>query len=126
GPEKGGLELWDGSVTRIVGALSPPAEGPLLAVDFDRTATRVLACGVNGHVQAWSLPDLRRVADWQSPGKVTAVAFTSDVVALGDQQGLVVLHQPDGQVIRKLPSRGSEVRALAWSPVGETLAIGTR
>jgi WD40 repeat protein len=123
GREIRGLESWDRSAARL-----------LISSD----GKWLLACTDGGPVGLWDLRIGRRM---QAPGglpeKIGCAAFSpeSDLVALGDEEGVVHLWAINtGREIRKiLPALSKDnrvlllqqaVRAVAWSADGRTLAVG--
>jgi eukaryotic-like serine/threonine-protein kinase len=132
--DAGGLQLWDGAVTRVVAQLLDPGTSAVLAVAFDPAGKTVRACQVDGRVRVWSLAGFQEEATLQAtpsvpaanPVNLTAAAFGPDgtALAVGDETGHVFLFPTARR--RELPRSTDAIEALAWSPDGRWLAVGTR
>ncbi|MBK6535543.1 MAG: PQQ-binding-like beta-propeller repeat protein [Deltaproteobacteria bacterium] len=94
------------------------------------------ALSPDGHHVALHEPHRLRVVDlrdgrvrWQReyPGEATAAVFAGDRLYVGDDRGRVSAHSPDGTEVAhvELAGRFDHATALAVSPDGATLAIGT-
>jgi WD40 repeat protein len=129
---EGGLQLWDGAVTRLVANLEARTAGLVLALGFDRGAKALWACHADGRVRSWSLPgfreDVRWKADASATGPFTAARFSPDAthLALGDGDGQVLLYRTDGTLLHRWRTAGLEVQALAWSADNRFVAAGSR
>ena len=121
---KGGLELWDGGINRLIAAWRPRDEGAALTVGFQ--GGTLWACCAEGLVQSLNLPDLRRGASWRMR-PLTAAAFSADVtrLAAGDDSGHVRLYESTGRLLREWPADRLGISALAWSPDKRLVAVGT-
>ncbi|HEV3260446.1 MAG TPA: serine/threonine-protein kinase [Gemmataceae bacterium] len=131
-PDRGGLQLWDKAVGRVMRDLEPGGSIAFLAAGFNRAASALHACRDDGQLRSWSLhgfkpgPSGKLAKKCSSP--LTAAAFNSDGTALvvGDQGGNVRLFNADGKFVRELPAGRSTVTALAWSPDSRLVAVGTK
>jgi hypothetical protein len=128
-PAAGGLELYDEGLTRRLANRASSALATVLAFGFDAAGETVWVCCGDGQVHSLSLPDLKATGGWKvaaPSGRITA-AFNRDatVLAVGNKDGEVSLHE-NGRFLRSLPPGRIEVEALAWSPDGELVAVGTQ
>jgi WD40 repeat protein len=130
-PSAGGLELWDGEVTRILRKWKYSTGA--LALGFTPDSKTLWACCADGLVQSLSLPEFQPGEHWQAvgpPRRLTAAAFNGSAtrLAVGDGAGRVVLRDGKARPSRelKLPSERAKVEALAWSPDSELVAVGTK
>jgi len=121
---KGGLELWDGGINRLIAAWRPRDEGAVLAVGFQGGS--LWACCAGGLVQSLTLPELRRGTSWRMKPPATA-AFSGDAsrLATGDVAGHVRLYESTGRPLRDWPADRIEISALAWSRDNRLVAVGT-
>jgi WD40 repeat protein/tetratricopeptide (TPR) repeat protein len=96
-----------------------------LHLAFDPTSRYLLALGRQDRCLVWDLAE-DRALPWAAGGRtVSAAAWGADGLwlALGTPAGEVEVRSvPGGEVLRRLPGRGS-VRALAVSPDGRFLAL---
>ncbi len=124
-PATGGLQLWDGTVSRKLADLDAGGP-PVLAVGFAPGVIR--ACRADGRVISWGLGGWGKLS--VSAGDLTAARFTPDAtrLAVGDKTGQVRELTADGLPVpdRKWVAPGvrTEVQALAWKPDGSTPAAG--
>jgi WD40 repeat protein len=130
-PPEGGLQVWDGGVTRVLREWKHGST--VLAVGFAPDGKTLWACCADGLVQSFSLPELQRSEYWQvvdKPNQLTVAALNGDAsrLAVGAAAGLVVLHDLKDRSSRgrKLPTSGTEVEALAWAPDSRLIAVGTK
>jgi WD40 repeat protein len=129
-PAGGGLEVWDGELTRNVD-LEEGGKVRYLAVAFDGPVKTLWACRADGEVRCWSLPDLKPAGRWKDGGvrgaPLSAAAFSEDtgLLVVGEENGASRLRWPDGKS-RSIPAARSPVTALALSPDGRLVAVGTQ
>jgi WD40 repeat protein len=130
-PTTDGLELWDGALTRTMRDWKPRGVKAVLAVGFERDGKTLWACCADGRVQTLSLPELteglqRKTAD--TFGRLSEAAFAEGAarLAIGNEAGQVRLHDASGKSLRELPKATTAIEALAWSPDGRLVAVGTR
>jgi WD40 repeat protein len=131
----GRLQVWDGGVSRRLKDLAAPGAAPVLGLGFDRPVRTLWACGNDGKVRSWSLPDFAPGVPWSTaaPGDgkkarpPTAAAFNGDAteLAVGDKEGRVRLYHAGGARFREMPAAGLEITALAWAPDSGLVAVGT-
>ncbi len=122
-PATGGLQLWDGAVSRKLADLDAGGP-PVLAVGFAPGVIR--ACRADGRVISWGLGGWGKLS--VSAGELTAARFTPDATRLvvGDKTGRVRELTADGRLVRDWVAPGvrTEVQALAWKPDSHTPAAG--
>lgn len=131
--DDGSLLLWDATgATLVAELLSPRGGGAVRAVAFDAEETRIWAACADGRTTSWDLATRADARDWSVPTNarlpVSAAAFSTGagLVALGDSAGTVVVHDAGGAVVTRVATAtGRKVQALAWSPDGRQLAVGT-
>jgi len=126
-PEKGGLKLWDGAITRVLAVWQPSEPVTVLAVGFQ--GQTVWACCDNGLVQSLSLPELRSNSSWrvsERPFSLTAAAFSADAssLAVGEGTGCVQLWKTNRRAERAWSADRIKVTALGWSPDQRLLGVG--
>jgi hypothetical protein len=104
-PAEGGVELWDGSVSRTEGKWKPGVGASVLGIGFSRDGKHVRVCCVDGLVQTLSVPECKNVGSWTNkelPG-ITAAAFNTDATALavGNATGRVIFCKSDGSPVHR-------------------------
>jgi WD40 repeat protein/tRNA A-37 threonylcarbamoyl transferase component Bud32 len=128
----GGLDLYDGTLSRLVGKWRPAAEGEVLAVGFVPGGKVLWACRSDGVVRALALPDLQEGKSWPSdaPGRpLSAAAFNADAtrLAVGDDLGRIRLFDAAGQALGSgRLAVATAVAGLAFSPDSRLVAAGGR
>jgi serine/threonine protein kinase/WD40 repeat protein len=125
---EGGLWVYDAQATRTVAELEKAAARVLLAVGVDSAAKVLWACHSDGRLRSWSLPDFKeRAVGEKGTVALTAAAFepAQGRWVLADQSGRVILCAADGSARRSFALAPGRVEALAWSPGGHFLALGT-
>jgi WD40 repeat protein len=129
----GGLQLWNEAATRVVAELLGPNTSSVLAIAFDRGGNTLWACQADGRVRSWTLPDFQPGKAWTAhtePGpfpELTAAAFGTDgaTLVVADMKNCVRLYRGRERQ-RDLPPAPCPVEALALSPRGDLLAVGTK
>jgi WD40 repeat protein len=138
----GGLEppvvLWDlatGREVRRLGHANPRAPGEALqqvtlhGIAFTPDGSVLAAGGLHGRVNRWEVATGRALAPFQQGHRsaVLRVAFAGHgkVLVTGDQDGLVLVRDPDtGQVRHRLGPHRDHVAVLAISGDGRTVISG--
>jgi WD40 repeat protein len=125
----GALTLWDwGSRRRLADLVGHV--GSIIALAFSTDGRSLATCDHAGQVKVWDIPSGKERSTFLTcdPGDtVAALAFSADgtmLATLSRQRGIVRLWVTSGGEPRgTLPIRGSDMRALAFSPDGAVLAM---
>lgn len=128
-PERGGVEVWDASVTHTEGEWKPES-GQVLGFGFAPDARHVLIGTTEGVVQPLALPRLEPGEIWkiEKPAETwTSAAFDQQAMRLatGNAKGHVILYDASGKQSAEFKAARSSIEAIAWSHDGTLLAIGS-
>lgn len=120
------VKLWN--VATGENLLAIPTDKPVWSVAFSPDGQSVLSGGHEGVVQMWSTTTGRQHWKFQAKQAVCAVAYhpSGDYVAIGTLDGeMRLLDAASGQTLSQAKEHTGNVRALAFSPDGKTLASGS-
>lgn len=125
----GTLRIWSVRESRQIGELQleRPIKGGWLDLAISADGSKLAATGGRGGVYLWKTADGGLLAQWQVQGvRPACLALRADggAVALGDQDGLVVVCDDRGQGRVDLTGHAKNILALAWSHAGAGLASG--
>ncbi len=92
---------------------------------FSADGTRLFSAGRT--VQVWNAADGRWLRDIETRGTVRAAALAgaAERLAVSDGRHVVLLDAATGEELRRFENAGKDAGALALSPDGERLAVGT-
>ena len=138
------LRLWDGINGETVAAMSGLYPGPFVAAALSPDGSTVVGLSLQGEMNAWTIGPpkfkvsfvdrdeaLRYGRDKAHFGsRANAIAYSPDgkfvVSGAADAPPIKIWNAEDGRVVRALQPQGvSEVVALAFSPDGSHLILGS-
>jgi WD40 repeat protein len=131
--QDGTVKLWQTDSGRQIRTLLPvPQVGPVLRVTFGAREGELAAAAKSlrnrkeepGTVSLWTIV-FRDVPSLDNGSEVTSLAYSPDgnLLAVGDEQGMVSLWNRGGRRIGRLASQDAPIHSLAFDPVGKVLAI---
>jgi serine/threonine protein kinase/WD40 repeat protein len=131
-PADRGLRVWDETADQRKAQWEWPECRTVLAVGFDLAGRALRFFCDDGTVWSLSLSTFQRLplgkVSAASPPALSAAAFGRGALtlAVGDRVGNIVVHEVIKGESQAVLSTHSEVEALAWSPDGHLLAVGTK
>ncbi len=124
------VRLWETTTGRLLARL-PSATWRWSSARFHPAGTTLATCGADGVVQFWDLnTGARRYAiDGVHVTTEQALAFSPDgriMAVTRPDETVQILDSTNGEVLRTLPSLGTETLAVCFSPDGEFIATTHR
>ncbi len=98
---------------------------PLRALAVSPDEKNAALGGDDGEVSIWSCDKLEKVDSWQAGAAVRSMAWKGEVLAVGLENGEVVLWEPaTKRERRRWKKHAGAVSALSWNPVRDELTTG--
>jgi len=131
--ERGTLVLFDAASGELMHKLQGHSDvsgenGAVFSVVFDPEGRWLFSGGNDGRIIRWALPSGEKLAEWQAPAQVYALAISPDGVTLasgGTDSDITLWQAADGTPIHTLSGHSSTIAApngLTFSPDGKRLA----
>jgi WD40 repeat protein len=130
GAETGDVQIWNPSDPKpqTLATLKDSVDALAFSPDGSRLITAGGIGGKDTTARVWSMPDGRRIAEFNKhQATVYSVGFSADgkLAASGDFCGAAYIWNPEtGDLVRSLCGTGGDSWALGWSPDGSRIAWG--
>lgn len=127
GGSDGMIRTWDvdgGAERGVLGSASGPISSMVVAQD----SASLVVTSANGSTVCWDVPARRRRVQFTGrAGSAHAAVMTPHGTwqAIGDFDGSVRVWEVETGSVRAMMRVEQEVRALAWTPDGKSLVVGT-
>lgn len=129
--ENGRIAAWDVGRKRHRRVFSGGHSGPVVALQFDARATRLMSASADGSIRVWSLKSDQPLLSWTESGPVLATCMAPDdshlafAFSLDGRRSQVRWHRLEDRTFVADAIVEGTVALLVYSPDGSRLAAGS-